>query len=167
MASERVAGLGLRSAATFLVLALLFEVAVTLAIPPVAKVALCSATSSAAGSLIQVTGVPVSVFGSDVFLPSRKLAIDLECTAVYLIGVFAALTLAYPASWRQRVIGIAFGVPLVIVGNLLRLVVVARVSESWPAAFDFTHDLLFQISLVLWVLGTWGAWVLWTRTDET
>ena len=66
--------------------------------------------------------------------------------------LFTSFVLAYPASWRARLIGLALGVPLFFAVNVLRLATLARVVEVYPGAFFYLHEYVWQGILTVVVL---------------
>jgi exosortase/archaeosortase family protein len=109
--------------------------------------------------------------GLPLYVSKAMIAIDIstevdivpEC--VGWLGLFAvcALILAYPrVPWRKRAIGWLIALPLMYLMNLVRLSTSTYV--AWTAglpAFDFTHDLLWKSSLILWALFIWLVWIFY------
>ncbi len=117
-------------------------------------------TTRAATALISAAGIPVTRTGIQMFLSTRILEIDLDCTAIQLIALYAALVVAYPVSTRTKLLGLAIGVPAILLANLLRLLGVAVASEyASPAAFAFVHDFLFKVVMILVIMGLWAWWL--------
>jgi exosortase/archaeosortase family protein len=93
-----------------------------------------------------------------------NLAVDPQCTAVDLLAVYAAMVLAYPLPWRQRVFALAAGAVVLQVANIGRLVGVAWASNVFAGrAFYLVHDYLFQFAMVFVVLITWAVWLTVAR----
>src|SRR5688500_18539587 len=63
----------------------------------------------------------------DVFVefPGGGFVIGSECTGLALLALLVAFVLAFPASARARVAGVALGAAALFVANLLRLVTCA------------------------------------------
>lgn len=82
------------------------------------------------------------------------------CTTAVPTVLFAALVLAYPATWRQRAVGVLLGVPALFLFNLLRLVLLAWIGVHAMATYDAVHWVGFQ-ALFVFVVGL--LWVTWIR----
>lgn len=83
-----------------------------------------------------------------------------ECTAVVLILIYLAAVLAYPATARQRAIGLAIGVPSLFLLNLVRLVTLAWIGLHAPNLFEAIHVFWWQAFLI----GITGlGWFCWAR----
>jgi exosortase/archaeosortase family protein len=109
--------------------------------------------------LALLTGVEAWASQANVVIPSRILVIDTNCTAIYVVAVYAALVAAYPIRMSVRALGILVGAVVIIAANLLRLTVAAHVSEKAPAIFDVSHYYLYQVGLVMLVVVAWAAWL--------
>ena len=116
------------------------------------------------GACAVATGVPAQVAGNEVALQSRILRIDADCTGVTLMMIYAALVLAYPLGWKNKLIGLAFGLAAIFVTNLIRLVVVAQLSAPLEErAFMFVHDYLFKIVMMAVVIAAWALYLAYAR----
>jgi exosortase/archaeosortase family protein len=117
-------------------------------------------TTQAAAFLIRLVGIPATVSVNQIFIASRTLEIDLDCTAISIVALYSALVIAYPLPIRSRLLALAVGIPVILVANLLRLVAVAVASEHLSqSAFYFAHDYLFKVAMVLVVVALWASWL--------
>lgn len=120
-------------------------------------------TTVVSEAAVSVLGIGASRTGTLIHLPQRTLAIDLACTAIFIVALYVALVMSYPVPWRVRLVGIAAGVVLIAVANVLRIVAAAVVSQIAPSAFMFVHDYLFQVGMILITVAAWAAWLLYLR----
>jgi exosortase/archaeosortase family protein len=116
-------------------------------------------TAWAAAALCRASGIELTRIGPEIYLPSRVLVINTECTAIYLVGALASLVLAQRAAWRDKLKGILAGTAVLLAANFARLVLVAHASERWPDVFPILHDYVFQGLLVLVTVATWLVWM--------
>jgi len=124
---------------------------------------LASLTATSAHGLIVFSGLSCSLDGIYLNLANRTLVIDLACTAIFIMAVYVALVLAYPVSWRMRLLGIVVGLPVVFVFNLVRIAGAAYASVYASAYFTFIHDYVFEVFMVLVLLIVWVAWLSFVR----
>ncbi len=121
-------------------------------------------TAVVTGACSVATGVPATVAGNEVALQSRILRIDADCTGVTLMMIYTALVLAYPLGWKNKLIGLVFGVAAIFVANLIRLVAVAQLSGPLDdRAFMFVHDYLFKIVMMAVVIAAWALYLAYAR----
>lgn len=140
-----------------------FDVAIMFAYFAGALNAMLVGTATVSAQLAKWLGIAATRSGTLIYLSSRTLSVDLACTAVFIVALYAALVLAYPVSPQQRMLGIAFGVPIILVANVLRIVAAAQVAEIAPSAFQFVHDYMFQVGMVLVTAAVWAAWLSFAR----
>lgn len=116
------------------------------------------AAAGAAGA--RAVGIHAIATGNLIVLSTRSLSIDPQCTAVTLLAVYAALVLAYPLRWRDRLIALAVGAIVLQLANVGRLVGVAWASELLAdKRFYIVHDYLFEFGMVFLVLLMWVVWL--------
>ena len=82
-----------------------------------------------------------------------------ECTAVHPIAAFSAAILAYPLAWRARLLGIAVGVPALVILNQVRLVSLCYIGRWYPASFETAHLLVWQSLIVLLTALLFVGWI--------
>ena len=113
--------------------------------------------------LDNLIGGSARVEGTDIILGSALsgspvLNINHECTGVFLAMLLVSFVLAYPAAARARVMGLVVGLPLLLLAKVIRLGVLGRLIEVYPAAFFYFHEYVWQgIFMVLILLGCF-AW---------
>ncbi len=105
-----------------------------------------------------VFGKEVTVSGTILRTASLSLNVTTDCSGLEVIGVYLALTLAYPAPWSRRLWGAVYGILLFQILNFLRIVGFFWL-EAGPV-FELFHSYLWP--LVLGGAGC-GLWAVWLR----
>lgn len=130
---------------------------------------LCNITASVVVWLSNLVGLHAAVEprayvrftdGDNVF----RYVVEDGCTAVLVVATYAAAVIAYPTDRRSRMLGVAAGIPVLLVVNVLRLVSLGWFGLHVRASFDAIHMYWWQ---VFYVAGTgllWFAWV-WRTSD--
>lgn len=116
-------------------------------------------TTLSSAWLIKAIGIQAHVSANKIFLASRTLIIDLECTAVFIAVLYISFVLAYPAKAVRKLTGIAVGVSAIFIANVLRIGLIAVVSERFPRYFDYLHDYVWQVAFILMTALLWIMWV--------
>lgn len=91
-------------------------------------------------------------------LNGQPFRIIYHCTGLFLMAIYSSAVLAFPATWRQKAIGLVLGLPLLFVANLLRLVALGIAGRFSPELFDLSHEYLWQGVFVVLVLVLWAQW---------
>jgi exosortase H (IPTLxxWG-CTERM-specific) len=89
------------------------------------------------------------------------VSIEAGCNGVEATIVLVAAMLAFPASWRRRLAGLAVGVAAVQGLNVIRVITLFYLGQWNVDAFEFAHRYVWQALIMLDVL---IVWLLWVRT---
>ena len=124
-------------------------------------VALNRATATAVAGTMSLVGVPCDSDADLVVCASlSSVRIIFECTGAFPIGIFLAAILAFPATWKWKLLGVGLGVPAILAVNVGRLMSLMWVESRFPRAMDWVHVVLWPTLLVLFVV---LLWLLWAR----
>lgn len=140
--------------------------AIAASAPASAHLWLREATAAIASWAVRAVGVPVTLArGTELVLRNHVLRIDLACTAIDWLVLFAVAVAVVPVLLRRRISAILVGLPTIAVLNVVRLVAVALVSEYSPRQFAFVHGVVLQFSIAALVSLMWVAF-LWRSRDD-
>jgi archaeosortase B (VPXXXP-CTERM-specific) len=122
-------------------------------------------TALIVGFCLNLLGAGNTVNGADIiFVSAPAFNLIYGCIGVYPIMVFVACVLAYPTTFRNKIIGIVPGVILLYVIEIVRLTFLGVINLHYPDLFDVTHVYLWQATLVIFVLLLLFLWI--TRIVE-
>ncbi len=84
-----------------------------------------------------------------------------DCGAIPSVAILWAAIIAFPASWRKRLLGMAGGAMLLYVVNTLRLVALALIGawDNGGEIFRFCHEYVWQSIYIIFVIVVWLGWV--------
>lgn len=105
--------------------------------------------AKAVAAVINLFGAGAVANGALVYSPRYSMDIAMGCDGVEASCLYLAGVLAFPTSWRARLIGLAFGVPLIQAINLTRLVGLYYVGMYLPSVADQIHDYVAQTIVIL------------------
>jgi exosortase/archaeosortase family protein len=109
------------------------------------------------GYAVQQDGRYMTVGTQDAF----SFYLTEDCTAWKSFLFFFALVFSVPnILLRKRLTGLAFGIPILWLGNQARIVGVVLTERATDVQFAMlTHDYVWRAFLVLLVLGLWLLWM--------
>jgi len=113
----------------------------------------------ASGALLRAAGIGNERTGTVLEFGSGGLQIISECSAIYVLILFAAAVLAFPVRWRARLWGLALGVPCILAINVLRLATLGVVVRYRADLLPFFHEYLWQVLFVLVVAVLYLVWI--------
>lgn len=105
--------------------------------------------AAVSGQLLRMIGEPVSVAGTEIRSGTFGVNIENGCNGVETALLLAAAVLAFPAGWRQRLLGFFLGFFAVEIVNLVRVVSLVWIGRHRPALFDSSHTVIWQSAVVL------------------
>ncbi len=120
------------------------------------------------GALAQISTWLVTLFdpavvavGKVMRSTSSGFAVSIEagCNGVEATIVLLAAILAFPASWKHKLAGLALGVVAVQGLNIVRVISLFYLGQWNYALFEFAHLYVWQALIMLDVLIVWLVWV--------
>lgn len=117
------------------------------------------ATADLTGFLLKLFGMTVNISGRVVSLNNFSMEVVGECTGLYEMLIFLAAMIAYPASYKKKLIGAGLGLPLLYVINVIRMMFIAVVGNWSPQTFDFMHMYFWQVAMILIIVSVWVLWI--------
>ena len=118
-----------------------------------------SSTASVFALLLNMLGFDAMTDGSIVRLDGFRMVIVDECTGIFEILVYTAAVLAFPTSMKKKAVGVAFGIPLLVMLNMARLICLAFVGIYDAESFEFVHLYLWQVTLILLIVIVLSIWI--------
>jgi exosortase H (IPTLxxWG-CTERM-specific) len=112
----------------------------------------------ASGAMLNVLGQNVTLKGTVMQSPRFAVNIRNGCNGIEAMLIFLAAVLAFPASWRSRLIGLALGILAIQVVNLVRVVALFLTGVYFPRIFDSSHTVIWQTIVILFGVLLWIFW---------
>jgi exosortase H (IPTLxxWG-CTERM-specific) len=112
----------------------------------------------------------VKIFDSDVLAQGKVLqsvsngfavSIEAGCNGVEATIVLVAAILAFPATWKHKLIGLVVGIVAVQGLNIVRVISLFYLGQWNFNAFEWAHLYVWQALIMLDVM---VVWLLWVRT---
>jgi exosortase/archaeosortase family protein len=115
-----------------------------------------------AGGLLHVFDGGVHVVGSDI-VGRASLTVAKNCDAMDINILFGAAVVATPAPWRRRAVGLAVGLPALVVVNVVRIASLYFVQLHAPRAFEAVHAEVWPLVLVALAVVAFLSWSRWAQ----
>jgi exosortase H (IPTLxxWG-CTERM-specific) len=90
-----------------------------------------------------------------------SVSIEAGCNGIEAAIILIAAMLAFPASWKSRVIGVIAGLFAVQALNIVRVISLFYIGQWNMQVFEWAHLYLWQMLIMLDVL---IVWLIWIRT---
>lgn len=115
--------------------------------------------------IARVSGIALDLLGQNVtqqgtILRSSRFAVNIRngCNGIEAMLIFLAAVLAFPAPWRSRLLGLAFGILAIQAVNLVRVVALFLTGAYFPSLFDASHTVVWQTVVILSGVLLWIFW---------
>ena len=127
---------------------------------------LITATAAIEYALLVPFTDQANLAGTTIQFGSFGVTIISECTGLFEIAIYASCVLAFPTSWRNRCLGLLFGIPTIYAFNVLRILCLLLVGHYAYASFDFFHLYFWQGTLILMITSVWMLWIYLVVRNE-
>lgn len=108
--------------------------------------------------LLNVIGQKVSVAGTTITSPRFGVNINNGCNGVEAMLILLASIVAFPATLKSRLFGLALGAIVVQALNAVRIVTLYLLGAYQPKLFDMFHTAVWQIVIILAAIGFFLVW---------
>ena len=109
--------------------------------------------------VLGVFGIPLHRIGAALFVGGARIEIVSDCSPHMPYLIYAAVVLAFPARWRDRLIGLAVGAVVIHVFNTIRIFALIGILSWRRDWFEFAHIYLWQTGTVVAVFATFALWL--------
>jgi exosortase/archaeosortase family protein len=94
----------------------------------------------------------IEIIGNAIVVNNSVLIVDKQCTGIAMYSLFAAFAIAYKAETKTKLKGLAIGVGMLILLNLIRLIIIVIAAYFSKTALNFVHDLLWPATFFIFTL---------------
>lgn len=105
--------------------------------------------ATVSGALLKGIGQPVDVTGTVISSTRFGVNINNGCNGVEAMLILLASIVAFPATLRARLTGLALGALLVQAVNAIRIMTLYLLGAYQPRLFDMFHTAIWQIVVIL------------------
>ena len=113
------------------------------------------------GGLIHICGGRALVQGAVLRDPVRGFAVEMRdgCNAVTVTILLWSAVLAFPAPWKQKLLGLLAGSLIIQLLNIVRFISLFYIGQYSMMWFDFAHGYVWETLLVLDTVVVFWLWV--------
>lgn len=115
-------------------------------------------TISIAASFLGLCGYHPVLDGITLSQDGFSVRVITECSVLNMGVLFFSFVVAYPATLRKKLIGLALGIPVLHTGNILRIALVFAIGVKNRLLFEFVHVYVGQVLMVFFVIIVCLTW---------
>ncbi|MEW6129012.1 MAG: exosortase H [Acidobacteriota bacterium] len=105
--------------------------------------------AKAVAAMVNLFGAGATTDGTTIQAQNFSLNIAMGCDGIEAACLFLAGVLAFPTSWQARMIGLAIGIPLIQVINVLRLIALYYAGMHFPSVVEEIHIYVAQTVVII------------------
>ena len=124
--------------------------------------AVAGVQATVSGAMLGLIGEPVTVDGSLLRgsgdASHVALVIKEGCDAIEATALLVGACMAFPAPWKERLRGVAYGIGLIFVLNIARVVTLFLISHYAYAWFHTAHVDIWPALILFDALILWFVW---------
>lgn len=105
--------------------------------------------AKAVAAIVNLFGAGAITDGTQIHAHNFSLNIAMGCDGIEAACLFLAGVLAFPTSWRARLIGLGIGIPLIQVINIFRLIALYYAGIHFPAVVEEIHVYVAQTIVII------------------
>ncbi len=115
--------------------------------------------------LLGILHIPCSYKGSIINLPSIALDIKFGCNGLEAVMIYSVAVIAFPSTWKNKLIGIVAGFAVIQVVNILRIASLAYSGIHFKSIFEIVHTYIAQGMMIAVSLGVFFLYLHYAKTD--
>lgn len=117
-----------------------------------------AAIARAGGATLNLLGQQTTMNGT--VIRSERFAVNIRngCNGVEAMQIYFAAVLAFPATWKSRLLGVGLGFVAIQLVNLIRVVALFLTGVYLPKLFDSSHTVIWQTVVILSGVLLWILW---------
>ena len=103
-------------------------------------------------------GVDALASGTTLFASGFAVDVRQGCDAIEPAALFIAALLAFPATWRARLVGALIGVTVLQILNVVRIASLVRIGQTRPDWFETIHVEVWPPVFLVVTAAIWLGW---------
>ncbi|NIS09715.1 MAG: hypothetical protein GWO07_13365 [Candidatus Dadabacteria bacterium] len=116
--------------------------------------------------ILNFLGLKSTGQGSLLFLPGITFDVRFGCNGLEAVLIYAVAVISFPAKWLKKLIGIAAGLVVIQIINLLRIVGLVFSGVYYREIFDLLHIYIAQGIMIAVALGVFLIYIYYLGHGE-
>jgi exosortase H (IPTLxxWG-CTERM-specific) len=121
---------------------------------------------AATAKLLGIMSIPCTYQGSIIQLPSISLDVKFGCNGLEAVMIYSVAVIAFPTTWRKRLIGIGAGFVVIQMVNILRIAALGYFGVNFRTFFDYFHIYVAQGMMIAVSLGVFFLYLNYAKETQ-
>ncbi len=119
----------------------------------------------ATSKFLSFFNIPATYRGSIIQLPSLALDVKFGCNGLEAVMIYSVAVLAFPSTWKKKLLGVLAGFIIIQVINVLRIVGLVYAGLHFKNFFEYVHIYIAQGMMIAIALGVFFMYLHYVRSD--
>lgn len=115
--------------------------------------------------LLGIMSIPCVVHKSVLQLPAIALDVKFGCNGLEAVMIYSVAVVAFPSTWKKRILGILAGFVVLQVVNVFRIAGLAYAGIHFKSIFQYIHIYVAQGLMIAVSLGLFFIYLHYSRPD--
>ncbi len=114
--------------------------------------------------LLNLFSYEIDVYGKIIRVVNGVFVhLDRGCLGRNPLGMFVGFIIAFPGENKHKIWFIPFGIMVISILNVLRIVALVITNENYPQYMEINHHLIFKYIVYFFIFVMWAIWVKKTK----
>jgi exosortase H (IPTLxxWG-CTERM-specific) len=118
-------------------------------------------------TVLKIMSIPSTYQGSIIQLPSISLDVKFGCNGLEAVMIYSVAVIAFPATWKKKILGIVAGFIIIQVINILRITSLAYSGIHFRRLFEYIHIYVAQGLMIAISLGVFFIYLHYAKSKKT
>lgn len=120
---------------------------------------IAQAYAKVSGVILNLVGYGVNVRQDVISSPDFSISIKNGCDGIEGLAIFLCAIAIYPATIRQKIKGLGYGICFLVILNLFRIITLYMTGIHLPNLFDVMHESIWQILFIALTIVALFMWI--------
>jgi len=116
--------------------------------------------------ILKILSIPSTSQGSMISLPNITLDVRFGCNGLEAVMIYAIAVIAFPASWKNKLIGMLGGFLIIQMVNLFRIATLAYSAIHFKSLFEYIHIYIAQGMMIAVSLGIFFIYLNYAKSPQ-
>jgi exosortase H (IPTLxxWG-CTERM-specific) len=116
--------------------------------------------------ILEILGIQGTYQGSIIRLSSIALDVRFGCNGLEAVMIYSVAVIAFPASWKDKLMGILGGFLVIQVINILRISSLAYSAIHFKDLFEYIHIYIAQGMMIAVSLGVFFIYLKYAKASQ-
>jgi len=121
----------------------------------------------ATARILGILGIPCVTHNSVLQLPAISLDVRFGCNGLEAVMIYSVAVLAFPSTWKKRLLGILAGFAVLQIINVFRIAGLAYAGIHFRSIFEYIHIYVAQGLMIAVSLGLFFIYLHYAKPDVT